>query len=184
MTGTGARVFIALAVTASLSGCSAVNRGAIKEIGGPPSVPIDTSSYPLVVLDVKSDLPDSKAETKMLEGFLADRFAKKRIFDRVILPGMGGDLPDHTAHVAVVIKKLRRVEPTDRIAVGAFAGSARVIALVEVTESGTGKRLDTFEAEGVSAMGTILTAYQGDTSHALESLADQVVERFEGSHAR
>jgi hypothetical protein len=65
---------------------------------------------------------------------------------------------------------------------GAFAGSANVVALVEVTDSGTGKRLDIFEAEGSSAMGTILTAYQGNTSDALESLADQVVERFEGFH--
>ena len=184
MTERGTRIFIALALTSSLCGCSAVNRGTIKEMGGPPSVPMNTNSYPVVVLDVKSDLADSKSETKTLETFLADKFAKKRIFDRVILPGMGGDLPEHTVRVAVIIKNLRRVEPTDRMVAGAFAGSARVTALVEVTEIGTGKRLDIFEAEGVSAMGTILTAYQGDTSHALESLADQVVERFEGLHDR
>jgi hypothetical protein len=184
MTKRGTGRFVAVLLTMMLSGCSAVNRGVIREVEGSPNVPIEMDSYRAVVLDVKSDLADSQSETKMLEAILADKFVKKRVFDRVILPGMGGDLSDHTAHVAVVIKKLRRVESTDRVAVGAFAGSANVVALVEVTESGTGKRLDIFEAEGSSARGTILTAYQGDASHALESVADQVVEPFEGLHDR
>jgi hypothetical protein len=165
--GKGALQFsAALLVLLTLAGCA--SSGAVRNASPVATnqpvlfdyIWVETSSSPGGFESEKHSLKDSIITGLKVTGF----------FD-----GVSGNPPDAGSNgwikIGADIKKIQQVSDKSRFWLGAFAGRARIVVQVKVTDLSSGNQLETFEVEGQSGK----SAWAGTTDEAIQRAAEQVV---------
>lgn len=127
--------------------------------------------YTSLALIVKTDVPGSDEEVRLLDRFLSTEF----IIRRKQLVESNGDV-----QVEAVIKRLEKVSQTSRLWWGSLAGSARLRVDVTVTRKPSSVMnftLDT-EAQGASSTGDWWSGHGGSIEDMLQRSAVKIVDEI------
>ena len=160
--------FIVLLVFQVL-GCGTTT--AIHSNNNPASAKTPKLVFKTLVLEVKTVVPESDEEARLLDRFLSTEFMLKR----KQLVDTNGDV-----QVVAVITRLEKVSQTSRLWWGSLAGSARLRVDVTVTGWGSGVMnftLDT-EAQGAASTGDWWSGLGGSTEDMLQRSAVKIVSEI------
>jgi hypothetical protein len=128
-------------------------------------------SHDFVVVGTSSALGDVEPQKSLLNALIISGLQQTQKFGRV-----SGDQiaisPTSGIKVNADIKEVYAVSNTARVMVGAFAGQARILVQVTVSDLKSGKQIETFEAEGKSSGGSVAA---GTTDQAVQRVAEQIV---------
>ena len=153
-----------------VSGCASTSTIQLHD-----SVTVRLSRFKSVVLDVRSEVPNSSGEVAQLESEIMSRLRTKGLFERVLSRAASGDAK-HDLTVLVTIKQLRRVSHQARMMVGAFAGRGKMVADIQLRDASSEAVIGQATAVGKTSGGTV---FAGTTSQAVSMIADEVVKLLE-----
>jgi hypothetical protein len=137
-------------------------------------------SHDFVVVGTSSALGDVEPQKSLLNALIISGLQQTQKFGRVsgnqiaISPTSGSGIK-----VNADIKEVYAVSNTARVMVGAFAGQARILVQVTVSDLKSGKQIETFEAEGTR--GWRLETDAADVEIFLEAIELEEVGEFEGA---
>ncbi len=158
--------FAALLVLLTLAGCA--SSGTVKNAS-----PIATSRpvlFDFIWVETFSSLRGFESEQHSLKDSIITGLKVTGFFD-----GVSGNPPDVSSNgwikVSADIKKIQQVSDKSRFWLGAFAGRARIVVQVKVTDLSSGNQLETFEVDGQSGK----SAWAGTMDEAIQRAAEQVV---------
>jgi hypothetical protein len=128
-------------------------------------------SIDFALVEISSAIGGLEIEKHQLDEFIVSDLRGHDIFDEV------GDDPlaagaSTGIKIRVVIKEIRKVSRSEREWGGALAGRALILVEANVSDLSSGKRIETFEAQGESSGGSNLA---GGTDEAIQRAAEQVV---------
>jgi hypothetical protein len=156
----------ALLVLLTLAGCA--SSGAVRQAS-----PITTGqpvAFDFIWVETSSSQGGFESEQRSLKDSIMSGLKVTGFFDDV-----SGNPPDVSSNgwikVSADIKEVRTVSDKSRFWLGAFAGRARIVVQVKVTDLSSGTQLETFEGEGQSGK----SAWAGTTEEAIKRVAEQAV---------
>jgi hypothetical protein len=155
-----------LLVLLTLAGCA--SSGAVRNAS-----PISTNqpvSLDFIWVETSSSLGGSEGEQRSLKDSIITGL-KVTGFFRSVSGSPPDVISDGWIKVRADIKEIRTVSDKSRFWLGAFAGRARIVVQVRVTDLTSGHQLETFEADGESGK----SAWAGTTEEAIQRAAEQVV---------
>ena len=150
----------------ALVGCA--SSGAIKNAS-----PLSTNrpvSLDFILVETSSSLNGLDAENFFLKDTLITGLGETGLFGS-ISGNLAGTNSSSGIKVKADIKEIQKVSDSARLWMGAFAGRARILLQVTVTDLNSGYQIETFEAEGVSGK----SARAGTTDEAIQRAVDVVV---------
>jgi len=160
------RLFTAILML-MIAGCA--SSGVVKNI-----TPISTAVF--IVLDTalvetSSLVTDTSDAASLLNAMIISGLQESGKFGHV-----NGNIADASSSSGIKIQAeitdVFEVSDTGRILLGTFAGRARILAHVTVSDLKSGSQIVTFEAEGKSSAGTV---FAGTTNEAIQRTAERVV---------
>ena len=128
-------------------------------------------SHDLVIVGTSSALGDVEPQKRLLNALIISGLQETNKFGRV----SGNQIAissNSGIKVNADIKEVDAVSDIARVMVGAFAGQARILVQVTISNVKSGNQLETFEAEGKSSAGTV---FAGTTDQAVQRVAEQIV---------
>jgi hypothetical protein len=151
----------------ALAGCA--SSGAIRQ-----ATPISTSvpvSVDFALIQISAALAGLEAETNLLNDLVISGLRGRGVFGDVdgnpAAAGSSGGIK-----VALKILEIKTISHDERQWAGALAGRARILVQTTVSDLSSGKRIEIFEAEGLSSGGSNLA---GTTDEAVQQAAELVV---------
>jgi hypothetical protein len=155
-----------LLVLWTLAGCA--SSGAVTNAS--PTSTRQPVSLDFIWVETSSSLGGLEGEQRSLKNAIITGLRVTGFFG-----GVSESPPDASSDgwikVRAEIKKIQTVSDKSRFWLGAFAGRARIVVQVKVTDLTSGNQLETFEAEGESGK----SAWAGTTEEAIQRAAEQVV---------
>ena len=150
-----------------LAGCAS-SSGMVRNAG-----PIATNkpiSFDFVLVEISSSLTDVADEKLLLNDSIITGLRETAFFGSV--SGIRADTNSTSGiKVSADIMEIQKVSDNARVWMGGFAGQARMVVHVLVTDLDSGNQIETFEAEGKSGK----SARAGTTNEAIQQAAEQVV---------
>lgn len=128
-------------------------------------------SHDFVVVGTSSALGDVEPQKRLLNALIISDLQETNKFARV----SGNQIamsPNSGIKVNADIKEVDAVSDIARVMVGAFAGQARILVQVTISDLKSGNQLETFAAEGKSSAGY---AFAGTTDQAVQRVAEKIV---------
>ena len=161
---------VILLVLLTLAGCA--SSGAIKQ-----ATPISTSvpvSVDFALIQTSTALAGLETETNLLNDLVISGLRGRGVFGDVdgnlAAAGSSGGIK-----VEIKILEIKTISHDEREWAGALAGRARILVQTTVSDLSSGKKIETFEAEGQSSGGSNLA---GTTNEAVQRAAEQVVSEL------
>jgi len=161
------RCLLAGGLLVVLVGCA--SSGAVTNISAPSTgLPISRDN---AIVETSSALADVEPQKSLLNALIISGLQQTQRFGRVSGNQVGIG-PTSGIKVIADIKEVNAVSDVARVMVGAFAGQARILVQVTITDLKSGNQIETFEAEGKSSAGS---AFAGTTDQAVQRVAEQIV---------
>lgn len=156
--GLSAITFLALV----LAGCASTSSTVASE-------PMETKlgKYKTLIINTTAAVEQADTETAQLEGVLSAKLKRTGLFQNVHTDTTRKD----GVMLNAKIVNLKKVSPTKRLMLGAFAGRGTMAVDVELVDAKTGKKLGSFLSEGKTSGGT---AFAGTTEQAIEKVAEEI----------
>ena len=154
----------------TLAGCAAPS-AAVKNAS--PAMISPSLSLDYIWVETISSLPDLATEKHSLSGLIISDLNDTALFKSV------GDtnidvLPDGGIKIVANIEQLKKVSDDARAWAGSWAGQARFLVQVKVTDLKSGALVESFEAEGQSGK----TAWAGTTDEAIQQASGRITEEI------
>lgn len=139
---------------------------------GPPT------SLDFILVSTTNTLPEAETETIRLQNRMLSGLRETELFNEVELTNTN-PVATNGIQIQATIKQMTPVSEESRQWFGGFAGKARVVVHVTITDLMTGKPIEVFEVGGQTGA----SAWAGTTDEAVERAADNVVEEIKRLNA-
>jgi hypothetical protein len=128
--------------------------------------------YKTVLLNVSSQIEDTKEEIVQLEKMTFNKLHDINLFDRIDSKSSSKEITNGL-QLDIKITKLERVSPTARFLVGAFAGQAEIAVDVDLLDLKTKQIIGSFKLLCKSSGGNV---FAGTTDDAIELTAIKIAD--------
>ncbi|MEK9714017.1 MAG: DUF4410 domain-containing protein [Thalassolituus sp.] len=159
---------IVVAALLALVGCS--TKGSITMMESVPGVMVQGES---LKLDVVSEKQEAKAIAEKLKGQIATQIIGSGAFSNLSSDANATDFS-----IVINVKSIREVSGTERVMLGALAGSNKVAGDVSVTNSANGEVVKSFKFIGESASHPF--SGKSDMRDAIERAAEEIMTGLRG----
>jgi len=154
----------------NLMGCAS-SSGVVRNAS--PVLISKSVSLDFILVDASSSIGELEAEERVLKDSICSGLNQTGLFGKVSENqadiGLGKGIK-----IKAEIKSIKKVSVNEREWVGSFAGRARILVQVTITDLRSGKQIESFEAEGQSGR----SAFAGTTDEAIRRSADQIVAQL------
>lgn len=154
----------------ALGGCASPS-GAIKNTSPVRITP--ALSLDFIMVEISSPLPDLATEKKSLSDLIISDLNDTGLFQNVG-ENTTGLTPDGGIKITAEIKQIKKVSDDARVWAGSWAGQARILVRVTVTDLKSGATVETFDTEGESGK----SAWAGTTYEAIQEAASRITDEI------
>jgi len=159
---------IVVAAVLAMVGCS--TKGSITMMESVPGVIVQGES---LKLDVVSTAKDADTVAEKLKGQIASQLIGSGAF-----ANLSNDVNATDFNIVVSVKSIREVSGTERVMLGALAGSNKVAGNVSVKNSANGQVVKSFDFIGESASHPF--SGKSDMRDAIERAAEEIMTGLRG----
>jgi hypothetical protein len=160
---------VILFVLLNLVGCAS-SSGVVKNDS--PVLISKLVSLDFIFVESTSSVGNLETEKHLLGDLIVSGLKEKQSFTSV--SGNKADVNSGSGiKVAADIKEINKVSDNARLWAGAWAGQARILVHVTVSDLSSGNQIEVFEAEGKSGK----SAFAGTTDEAIQLAAGQIVAK-------